>query len=412
VLAYLEGALVIKFCRSCGSPALTQILDLGEVHVNAFPLPSEPDTPTLPIALLFCEGCSLVQVAEDYAQDQFFRGEAYHYRSSVTRSMREALQDIADSVRERQPLRKGDQVVSIGCNDGTELEAYFPELGLELVGFEPSALALEAREKLPDATIVQDYFALQGYREVSSRKAKVVQAIAMFYDLQDPNAFLHDVREVLAEDGVFVVQFTGLKHTLHNNDIGNVLTHEHTCLYTLTSIAPLFERAGLHIFDYQENGVNGGSMRVWASPTKRTPNWRFLRGQSEERAAGYWKADPYLDFAARAQTIRRQVRDFVLNEERPYALGASTKGNGLLQWWSLGRDRLLGCSERDPRKIGREMVGSRVPIVDEPTARAGASAFILLPFGFRAEVIEREKEFLAGGGKLLIPFPTPEVVKA
>lgn len=385
-------------------------MDFGELHVNAFPLPSEPDTPTLPILLLFCEGCSLVQLAHNFSQDQFFRGEAYHYRSGVTRSMREALQDVADSVRERITLRRGDQIVSIGTNDGTELEAYFPELGLELVGFEPSALALEAREKLPEATIVQDYFTLEGYREVSSRKAKVVQAIAMFYDLQDPNQFLQDVREVLAEDGVFVAQFTGLKHTLSNNDVGNVLTHEHTCLYTLTSLQPLFQRNGLHLFDYQENGVNGGSIRIWASPTKRPRNWRLLRGESEERAAKYWTSAPYLDFMARAQTIRRKTREFVFGEERCYALGASTKGNGILQWYGLDRTKLLGCTERDPRKFGREMVGSRVPIVDERIGRSVATSFVVLPFAFRAEILEREQEFLSRGGKLFFPFPNPEVI--
>lgn len=387
-------------------------MDFGEIHYNAFPLPSEGDTPKGPIRLLFCDSCALVQLDRNYDPDLFFRGD-YWYASSLTQTMWLALSDVAEGMQKRQPFRRGDLLVSIGCNSGTELTCYEEAgLGLELVGFEPSNQAHVAREALPEAVIVQDYFSLKGLRGVTGRKAKAIQAIACFYDVQDPNAFLQDVRGALAEDGTFCAQMTGLKHTLENNDIGNILTHEHVMLYSLTSLIPLFERNGLHIYDVEENGVNGGSIRIWASPTKRPSNFRLLTARSAEKWNKYDTTEPYMDFMERAKEIREQVLDFVQKEERPYGLGASTKANGMFQWWGVNREMLRGCSDRDPRKHGREMVGSRIPILGEALARRDATGFLLTPFGFRKEILEREREFLESGGRILIPFPEVEIVTA
>jgi NDP-4-keto-2,6-dideoxyhexose 3-C-methyltransferase len=133
-------------------------------------------------------------------------------------------------------------------------------------------------------------------------------------------------------------------------------------------------------------------------------------GLTDERALNFWKPDPYLDFACRVQGIRSQVREFVLKEERPYVLGASTKANFMFEWFGLDRTVFLGASDRDPRKLGREMVGTRIPIVSEEEARRKASAFVVGPFFFRGEMLKREEDFLQRGGKICFPMPRFEVV--
>ncbi len=397
----------IRFCRSCASPALTEVLDLGQIHTNAFPLPGEPDSPQVPIRLVFCESCSLVQQGEESTPDVFFKG-SYPYKSGITKTMQMALADIAEGMRERTMLRRGDVVVSIGCNDGTEL-TYYPEY-LEKIGFEPAPnVAEEARANNPGATIVNDYFNLEDFKQVSGRNAKAIQAIACMYSIPNINKFLGEVRASLAEDGIFCAQLTGLKHTLLNNDLGN-LTFEHCCFYSLTSLEPLFTRNGLHIFDYQENEVNGGSIRIWASPRKHPRSLALQAGLTDERALNFWKPDPYLDFSARSQSIRREVRELVLREDKPYGYAASTKGNLLLEYWGLGKV-LHGIAERDERKWGRETVGTRIPILSELECRKEASAFLVLAFAFRKEMLLREEEFLKHG-RFIIPLPKCEVYGA
>lgn len=407
-----RGPLLIRNCRSCSSPSLTPVMDFGEIHFNAFPQPGEPDPPKAPIQILLCESCALAQLAHNLDPNQFFKGESYWYRSGVTSSMWTALEDIAEGVKKRVQLRRGDLIVSIGTNDGTELRPY-EQQDLELVGFEPSALAELARETIPEASVVNDYWSLAGLRGVTGKKAKSIQAIACFYDVPDPNRFLSDVRDALAQDGQFVIQLTGLKHTLQNNDIGNILTHEHVMLYSLTSLIPLFERNGLHIWDYEENEVNGGSARIWAMPKKPPArSFRLLTAHSAEKWQEMDSTRPYTEFMERAEEIKERVVEFVQEEKAPYGLGASTKANGMFQWWGLNRANLLGCSDRDPRKHGREMVGSRIPILPESIASAAASGFVLGPFGFRSEIVKREQEFLERGGRILCPFPEPEVISA
>lgn len=399
----------LKSCRSCSSGKLEQVLDLGQVHINAFPLPGEPSTPKLPISLVFCTECSLVQAGHDHDPDLFFKTGSYPYRSSLTHTMRAALQDIADCARERVFLRRGDVVVDIGANDGTGLAAY-PET-LEKFGFEPATnLVQEARDANPGAVVVNDYFSKKAFESVTGRKAKLVQAIACFYDISKVNDFLVDVQSILARDGVFVVQMTGLRHTLENNDLGN-LTHEHCCFYSLTALLPLLEKNGLYPFDYQENGVNGGSIRIWASPTRLPRSESLQRARWDERFRDYAHINPYLDFAARCADIKVKVRSFLEFEKEPYGLGASTKANLLWDYWGIDRTSLRGVAERDERKWGRECVSGRIPIVSEQEARNKASSF-LAPIGlaFRGEILTRERE--AGfKGKICIPMPQFEVIE-
>ena len=113
----------------------------------------------------------------------------------------------------------------------------------------------------------------------------------------------------------------------------------------------------------------------------------------------------------------RRLRQEVLGElsraPRPiYVYGASTKGQTLLQWWGTGRDVFEAAAERDPLKVGREMVGVRIPIVAELAARERAASFLVLPWHFREEIQERERGWVAGGGTLIFPLPQVAIVKA
>ena len=83
-------------------------------------------------------------------------------------------------------------------------------------------------------------------------KAKVITAIGMFYDMEDPNQFINDSAKVLSEDGLFIAQLMTLKPMIENNDIGNIC-HEHLEYYSYKKLKYLFERNGLEIYRIEEN---------------------------------------------------------------------------------------------------------------------------------------------------------------
>ena len=81
----------------------------------------------------------------------------------------------------------------------------------------------------------------------SLKKTKIITAIGMFYDLENPNKFIRDAANSLHDDGIFIAQLMCLKSMIDKNDIGNIC-HEHIEFYSLKSLKYLFENNGLEIF--------------------------------------------------------------------------------------------------------------------------------------------------------------------
>lgn len=385
--------MILRYCRGCGCRDLEQVLDLGLHHANAFLGPSDPLTSRWPLVLVMCQACSLVQLGHVAHPDLFYRH--YWYRSGVTRTMREALADVVQKVRAEIELTDADTVVDIGSNDSTLLRAYG---GCRRIGFEPATnLMTEARAD--GSTIVNDYFTKKSAAFISDGSVSAITAIAMLYDLPDPLAFLEEVKRVMASSGVFVVQVADLLSTLRANDFANVC-HEHLEYYSLPVLHRLFSRAGLTIYRVERNSVNGGSLRAYACHEGRLP---AAPSEAETDSKSEFKK-----FAQRVESIRLQVRDMVHHAPQPvYVYGASTKGNTMLQYWNLGYPALAGAAERDERKWGRRMVGGMVPIVSEEEAREKAKTFLVLPWHFREEIVQREAAFTARGGRLIFPLPVP-----
>ena len=256
------------------------------------------------------------------------------------------------------------------------------------------------------------------------RKAKIVTTIAMFYDLPDPKRFVQDIFDVLADNGLWVVQMSYTPLMLRQNAFDNIC-HEHLEYYTLSSFMELVKPLGFEVQDVELNNVNGGSFRVYltkqGSPSKRT---RFDRDIGSCRVEGlllqekYEKvmtAEPYLEFAKRVDGLKRDTVN-CLNElkkmgKKVMGYGASTKGNTLLQYYGVDEELISAIAERQPGKWGLRTVGSWIPICSEEQMREQNPDFLfVLPWHFRSEFVEREKEFIEKGGHLVFPLPQLEIV--
>lgn len=290
------------------------------------------------------------------------------------------------------------------------------------VGFEPARnLQPQARDGLD--LLVDDYFSAAALRKWASAhgRAKVVTALAMFYDLDRPAAFLRDVVRVIREDGVLVIQMNYLPAVLRDNAVDN-LSHEHVTLFSLSTLLPLLPAAGFAAWDAEENAVNGGSFRVWCRPAAFTgphdPHdaaWaargrvRLQEMLDREAARGLGRLETYAAWARRLVSVRldivKGVRDRADSGKVIYALGASTRGLVLLEWCGLGKNILRGASERNPDKWGREYGDTGIPCVPEDEARAKADCMLVLPWHFLPDILERERPFLEKGGELLVPLP-------
>lgn len=402
-------------CRIGGGSQLVTVLDLGEQALTGvFPRsPADPVT-SGPIRLVWCQASGLVQLAHSYDLAEMY-GDNYGYRSGLNASMVRHLSQKVHELERFAGLAAGDAVLDIGSNDATSLKA-FRTGGLARTGIDPTGAKF--RHFYEDGiALIPDFFSAAAYRAAGGRPAKVVTSVAMFYDLEDPVRFAREVEQVLAPGGVWHLEQSYMPAMLRTTSYDTVC-HEHLEYYSLTVLRAIMRQAGLRVVDVKMNGVNGGSFAVTVvRDADSRPGADALVGWllEQEDRLGLATPRPYRDFEERVYRHRadlmRLLRTLAADGKKVVAYGASTKGNVVLQFCGVTTGEVCAVAEINPDKFGAVTPGTHIPIIPEAEARAmKPDYFLVLPWHFKEGIVQREAEYLAGGGRMIFPFPEIEIV--
>ena len=408
----------IDSCRICGNRCLTPILSLGEQALTGiFPKSKDDLVISGPLDLVRCDetvthgACGLVQLRQTYNKTQMFSGD-YGYRSGLNPSMVEHLRHRVGRILELVPLQEGDLVLDIGSNDGTLL-GFYPS-NVERVGIDPTGAFFQAYYPSP-VVLIPHFFSERIFQErFSGRKAKVITSIAMFYDLDEPLHFMRQIYRILADDGVWVLEQSYLPTLLAVNSY-DTICHEHLEYYRLKTILWMIQEVGFKVIDLERNDVNGGSFSVTLAKANALYQERKdLIGQwlHEEEGQGLSTSKPYDSFRSRVTEQRQRLQDLIhrmsSQGQRIIGYGASTKGNVILQYCQLSPQVLPCIGEVNEKKYGCYTPGTRIPIVSEREAKAlKPNILLILPWHFKSFFLQKEKAYLASGGKLFFPLPEP-----
>lgn len=413
----MQSTFIEKFqCRLCSSPKLAGLFSLGEQCLTGvFPMADQPSPGVGPLDLVLCKECGLVQLRHSFSPGEMY-GAHYGYRSSLNRSMVEHLRAKVEALVSLRPLKAGDAVLDIGSNDGTML-SFYPR-GLVLAGMDPSAGKFRDNYR-DDIRLVVDFFSADRFACEFGQdvRPKIVTSIAMFYDLEEPQAFVNQVASLLHPQGVWHFEQSYLPSMLASNSY-DTICHEHLEYYGLRQIIRMLDQAGLAAIDVSLNAVNGGSFTVTAA-RKDSPlpvNAQAVADLlAEEDRLGIHCEAPFRAFEERVRAHRdglvhllRSLRD---QGKKVLGYGASTKGNVLMQYCGLTTDLVPAIAEVNSSKFGAVTPGTRIPIISEEEARAmRPDYFLVFPWHFRDNIVERERAFLASGGKLIFPLPEIRIV--
>jgi NDP-4-keto-2,6-dideoxyhexose 3-C-methyltransferase len=406
-------------CRVCGNP-IEPVFSLGEQYVSNFLSPDEPDGVKAPLDLVLCGNCKLLQLKHTVPGDAMYQN--YWYRSGTNETMRTALADVANTAEELVGLKLAESVLDIGCNDGTLLGSYKTP-GIYKIGFDPATNLAVFSRKVANY-VVNGFFDAEAFfkdTELANRRPKIVTSIAMFYDLEDPNKFVADIKKVMDRDGLWIVQMAHLPLMLEQHDFGNIC-HEHLEYYSLESLEYLLNRHDFVLADVELNDVNGGSLRAYVrnrgavestfgdATYRRQAADRVNKLRQNEERLRLGELQPYQEFGAWIERIKCDISAFIKDQvnrgKKVGVYGASTKGNVMLQYFALDHRTICFASERNPDKFGKVTVGTRIPIVSEEESRAAKpDYFLVLPYHFMKEFREREKDYLLTGGRFIVPLP-------
>ena len=392
---------IVRKCRVCDKK-LKKLFRIAPQYIaSAFVKKNKRNNIKIPMTPMLCNNCGLVQLQETVNPDLLYK--EYFYRSNVSDTMKRDLQDVVNSVCKL--VKHSSSALDIGCNDGLMM-SLFPYY-VTPFGIDPA----QNIKPVTEITIIEDYFPSEKLGEIE-KQFSIITCIACFYDFPEPNKAVMEMKRLLTKDGVICIQVSYLYDTIKDMNFYDFV-HEHLAYYSLETLIYLMNKNGLEVFDASTNFVNGGSLRIMVGNKgkhKKTSNLEFLL--LKEKMMRLRSKDTYLRFNSLVKLSAKKVVNYIRNQKGlVIALGASTKGNVLLQLCGLTKKDIPYISERAPHKVGLRTLGMDIELISEKEARAKKpTCMFVIPWNFKNEIVAREKNYIQKGGKLLFIMPYPYIL--
>ena len=406
----------ITTCRASGSSDLRPFLDLGTTPLaDALVRPEDLDRPEarFPLQLAFCPESALVQITEDVPEDQLFVDNYLYFSSFSDHLLRHSREHALALIQQRR-LGSEHLVVELASNDGYLLKN-FVEAGVPVLGIDPAPDQAAAANEIGVATM-QEFFGLSLAEKLVADgiRADVILANNVFAHIPDINDFTAGMKALLADDGVIHIENPYVRDLIEHCEFDTIY-HEHFYYHSCTSIDRQMRRHGLWLNDVEYFGdLHGGTLR-WHIGHHENRSATVERYLADEQAAGLDTFEYYEAFAARVEGVKRDLLD-LLGELKAdgrsiAAYGAAAKGATLLNYVGIGTDLVDFVVDRNVHKQGLHMPGTHQPIRDVAALVEEQPDFVLLlAWNFRDEIIAQQADYVAAGGRFIVPVPAPEIL--
>jgi len=400
-------------CRHCRTPLSHNFLDLGFAPPsNAYLKQSDLSKPEkyYPLKIKVCDYCWLVQT-EDYAQaDELFSPD-YAYFSSTSSSWLTHAKFYAEQMTQRLGLSSDSLVIEVASNDGYLLKN-FVAAGIPCLGIEPTASTAAAAELL-GIPVLREFFgeALGKRLAAECIQADLIAGNNVYAHVPDINDFTLGLKSALKLGGTITLEFPHVMRLIEHTQFDTVY-HEHFSYLSLYTVNRIFQEAGLRVWDVEELPTHGGSLRIYGchqADSRLTTNAveTLLRREAE---AGLQILEPYASFQARANKVKDDLLEFLIQQKRAgkkvAAYGAAAKGNTLLNYAGVKPDLLPFVCDAASAKQSKYTPGSHIPILSPEAIQQAQPDFVLiLPWNIADEVMKQNIFIREWGGRFVTSVP-------
>jgi SAM-dependent methyltransferase len=408
---------LVTACRSCGGRLTVTMADLGlQPASNAF-LPSidaARDERRYPLRAKVCETCKLVQVDYDVSPQELFGN--YHYYSSFSDEWLEHAKNYCEMATRRFELGSSSLVVELASNDGYLLKNFVKQ-GIPVVGIDPSDTVAAAAEKIGVPTMVEFFGeALARKMAAQGRQADLIIGNNVLAHVPQLNDFVAGMAALLKPRGSVTIEFPHLLELIEHVEFDTIY-HEHYSYISLYAIEQVFARHGLRLYDVERLRTHGGSLRIYASHSRRADlrDSDMLREvRAQEAAAGLAHLETYKRFAKRVDECRESVLSFFAAAKREGkrvgGYGAAAKGNTLLNFCGITTSDMSLVADRNPHKQSTLLPGTHIPVVSpEALLQSKPDYVLILPWNFKDEIQQQMSAIKQWGGRFVTSVPVVRI---
>ena len=396
-------------CKNCKKTSFKKILKLGKQPLSGFFYEKKiTNLKTYSLDLYKCNNCNLVQLKNEFISNKLF-GKSYGYETAVSNLMVSHLNKKKKKLIRNKYVKKKSKILDIGCNDGTFLNLF--KNSHDLFGIDPSAIKFKKKYN-KNIELITDYFSKKNLLAKINKKTKfdLITSFAVFYDIDDPNAFCNDIDELLMDNGVWVCEFSYLPLMLKNLTFDQIC-HEHLTYYTVNVFEKIINKSGLRILDLSLNEINGGSIEIIVCKKNSNHKSNLRKIEKIKKDENKINDKSYLNFQNRVINIKKELISFLVKNKGTIGYGASTKGNIILNFCKIKSNNLNFICDANPKKINKYTPGSNIKIITKSKMRKiNPKNLLILIWSFRKEVIKQEKNFIKNGGNLIFHLPKFHIV--
>jgi len=403
----------IKKCRNCKSKKINHLFSLGKLSFTGkFPHKKKINIKKAHLGLVMCENCKLVQLNTNFDLKYLYNPD-YGYRTGINRTMRNHMSSIKNMISARAKLSNNDHVLDIASNDATLLNLY--KKNIFTTGIDPLVNKYSKYYKNVNYKF-SGFFSAKKISSKVKHKFKIITALSVFYDVENPNKFLTDAFNLLSDDGILLLEHADLL-SIFKLKMFDTICHEHLYYYSTKIIVDIAKKNNLRVFDLKTNNINGGSTQYFICKrnSKYINNEKVIKNVLlSEKKMKLDDKKTYVKFINEINKIKlttlKKINSIIDQNKIIHGYGASTKGNVLLQYFGISNNHINFISDRNPNKFNHFTPGTKIPIISENQSRnLSPDYYFVLPWHFKDEILEREKKIRKKGCKFIFPLPRLKV---
>ena len=385
-----------------------EFLDLGKQPIaNKFLNDGEFNNEFLfNLKVVFDEQTKLVSLKEFVTPELMFN-ENYAYHASMSETMKTHFQKLAENLQtEFNPIN----VLEIGSNDGIFIRHFNPD----------TTIAVEPCGNFADMTNDMEYKTYNKFwtNDLSKLIKQDYGTMDLIYSancichIHDLDDTFTAVKNLLSEDGIFVFEDPSLIRMMERGSYDQ-LYDEHAHIFSVTALQNILKRNGLEIFRVDNLNVHGGSNRIYVKSIHN--RYQDIESSVEdnllrENEFGLNDFKTYQIFSNRVQKSKDDLVSMLkkLRSEgkKVIAYGAASKVTTVFNYCGIDESLVEYITDTTPSKIGKYQPGTHIPIIspDEGFDESVDVAY-LGAWNFRAEIMNKETDYLSRGGKFITHVP-------
>ena len=387
-----------------------ELINFKNIALSNDLLDSQEQKPNLyDLKVVFDTNTKLVSIENNVESESMFNSN-YVYDSSRSITMLKHFESAAINLQRRFNPQK---TLEIGSNSGIFIK-HFPND--KSIAVEPCDNFAELTNKMSIKTYA-DYWNQETCEKILSKHGKMdlVFSSNTISHVQNLNETLQSIKNILNDDGVFVLETPSFLEVLKYNAFDQFY-HEHQSYFSLISLENLLDKIDMRIFDVSKHNVHGGTYRVMICNTNASyfdVDNSFYKDESDYGVDNFDKIKKRIDVMKQNMVnIKDLLEDLKQKGNRVVGYGATAKFTNVMNMCGLNNKHIDYVLDTTPLKNNKWIPNTNVQIkAYSPKNVKDIDYFYLGAWNYKSEVIRKESQFIQNGGKFITHIPKVTILK-